>query len=70
MTQPKHFVPKRRLQILDYETRDGKRCNASEGEKTGRTEPREDPHRDTWVNNFVTRLAALVRSIGDGHGCL
>jgi hypothetical protein len=61
MTMPEHVSLKRRLQILDDETRDGIRVNAHAREKTGR----EDTCEDTWVNNFVTRLTALVRSIGN-----
>jgi hypothetical protein len=60
MTLPDHVLKKRRLQIMDDETRDGDRLDARTHEKTGHQDPRED----IWVNNFVTRFTALVRSIG------
>jgi hypothetical protein len=43
---------KRRLQILDDETRDGRPFNACARE-------------DGWVENFTARLADLIRKIGD-----
>jgi hypothetical protein len=58
MTLPKHTLQKRRLQILDDETRDGDRLNARAHEDSRARE-------DTRVNNFVARLAALIRNIGN-----
>jgi hypothetical protein len=49
--QPEQNSSKRRLQILDDETRDGREFNAR---------AQEDP----WVKNFMARLAGLVRRIG------
>jgi hypothetical protein len=51
MTLPEKHSSKRRLQILDDETRDAPRFNAR-------------AHEDTWVKNFLARLAGLVRRIG------
>jgi hypothetical protein len=51
MTLPEQNSSKRRLQILDDETRDAPRFN-------------ERAHEDTWVKNFMARLAGLVREIG------
>jgi hypothetical protein len=58
MTLPKHDLQKRRLQILDDETNDGRRCNAQAHEDARLSQ-------DGWVNNFVTRLAALIRNTGN-----
>jgi hypothetical protein len=52
MMAPEQQLLKRRLQILDDETRDGHPSNARARE-------------DTWVENFIARLAGLVRKIGD-----
>jgi hypothetical protein len=55
MALPEQHLPKkRRLQILDDETRDGHRFNGREG----------GVHEDNWTSNFVARLAGLVRKIG------
>jgi hypothetical protein len=51
MTLHEQHLPKRRPQILDDETRDGHSLNICARE-------------DTWVENFVARLAELVRKIG------
>ena len=50
-------APKRRLQILDDETRDAPRFNAS---------ARDDASASAviWVRDFIARLAASARSIG------
>lgn len=56
MMLPKHDLQKRRLQILDDETRDVRRCNARALE--------DAKSQDNWVNNFVTRLATLIRNTG------
>jgi hypothetical protein len=48
---------KRRLQILDDETRDAPRFNL--GALDGMPES-----EDLWVRNFMARLAASVRSLG------
>jgi hypothetical protein len=58
MTLPEQVLPKRRLQILDDETRDGNGFNAHAPEDSRARE-------DTWANNFVARLAALIRNIGN-----
>jgi hypothetical protein len=47
-------LPKRRLQILDDETRDGPRVGAAV----------PDANDEIWVTSFINRLAASVRSIG------
>jgi hypothetical protein len=61
MTLPKHDLQKRRLQILDDETRDGRRCNAHEDARIAHEDAKS---QDSWVNNFVTRLATLIRNTG------
>ncbi len=58
MTLPEQVLPKRRPQILDDETRDGDGFNAHAHDDSRARE-------DTWVNNFVARLAALIRNIGN-----
>jgi hypothetical protein len=50
-------LPRRRLQILDDETRDGHRFNVR-----GDQDP--SAHADIWVRNFIAGLAGLVRKIG------
>ena len=55
MTLPPHASPKRRLQILDDETRDAPRYDPGDGG----SEP-----EDIWVRDFIVRLAATVRSMG------
>ena len=57
MTVPASASRKRRLQILDDETRDGPQFNP--GATDGRSAP-----QDIWVDNFIARLAASVRSLG------
>ena len=52
MISPEQHLLKRRLQILDDETRDGHPFNARAREAS-------------WVENFMARLAGLVRKIGD-----
>jgi hypothetical protein len=52
MISSEQHLPKRRLQILDDETRDGHSLNMLAPE-------------DTWVENFIARLAQLVRKIGN-----
>ena len=51
---PHPILPKRRLQILDDETRDGPRSE----------DPAPDANEDAWVTSFINRLAASVRSMG------
>jgi len=51
MTLPEPHSPRRRLQILDDETRDVQLFNARQ-------------HEDAWVTNFIARLAGLVRKVG------
>ena len=48
---------KRRLQILDDETRDAPRF------KSGRVTAMSASLEDLWVRNFMARLAASVRSL-------
>jgi hypothetical protein len=57
MALPEQPLLRRRLQILDDETRDG-RFNVPEHENTW-------AHVDTWIRSFMARLAGLVRKIGD-----
>lgn len=57
MTVPAPASPKRRLQILDDETRDAPRFNPGAHDGMSASE-------DLWVRNFMTRLAASVRSLG------
>jgi hypothetical protein len=52
MMAPEQHLLKRRRQILDDETRDGHSLNILAPE-------------DTWVENFIARLAELVRKIGN-----
>ena len=57
MTVPAPASRKRRLQILDDETRD--RPHLNPGAPDGRS-----ASQDIWVDNFMARLAASVRSLG------
>ena len=57
MTLPTPALPKRRLQILDDETRDAPRFNASAQDVTSAS-------KDIWVRDFIVRLAASVRGLG------
>ena len=63
MTLPEHILIKRRLQIPDEKIRRPQRFDAREPEDTWL---HRDTHEDSWVTNFVTRLAGLVRNIGSG----
>jgi hypothetical protein len=54
MALPEQHLPRRRLQILDDDTRDRHRFNMRE----------VDLHEDSWTSNFAARLAGLVRKIG------
>jgi hypothetical protein len=56
MTLPEQLSLKRRRQILDDETEDSRRFDASEYEGTWMPE-------DSWVKSFVARLAQLIRNI-------
>ena len=49
---------KRRLQILDDETRDAARFNPGAPDGMSASE-------DPWVRNFMARLAASLRKLGD-----
>jgi hypothetical protein len=51
---PNTALPKRRLQIVDDETRDGPRIDAAA----------PDANEDIWVTGFIARLAASIRGIG------
>jgi len=67
MTLPEHALLRRRRQILDDETQDAHRFNASEPPDTSGhqdTLHQDTWHPDTWTRNFVDRLAGLVRKIG------
>jgi hypothetical protein len=58
MTLPEQRLLKRRLQILDDETRDGHGFDVREHENIW-------AHADMWIRSFMARLAGLVRKIGD-----
>jgi hypothetical protein len=60
MTLPEHILIKRRLQIPD-KIRRPQRFDAREPEDTSL---HRDTHEDSWVTNFITRLAGLVHNIG------
>jgi hypothetical protein len=67
MTLPEHALPRRRRQILDDETQDARRVNASEPlDASGHQDTlhQEALHPDAWTRDFVDRLAILVRKIG------
>jgi hypothetical protein len=57
MALPEQHLQRRRLQILDDETRDGHGFNVHEYEDTW-------VHEDSWVKDFIARLTGLVRKIG------
>ena len=57
MTRPEQLALKRRRQILDDETADSRRFDASEYEGTWMPE-------DSWVKSLVARLAQRFRNIG------
>ncbi|MES2198276.1 MAG: hypothetical protein V4517_27975 [Pseudomonadota bacterium] len=57
MTIPATASPKRRLQILDDETRDAPRFNPDAQGSMSAAE-------DLWVKDFMSRLSASVRSLG------
>jgi len=64
---PEHALPKRRRQILDDETQDAHRFNASEpSDASGHPDTlhQDALHPDAWAKDFVDRLAVLVRKIG------
>ena len=56
MTVPAPASRKRRLQILDDETRDAPRFNPGAHDVSA--------SEDLWVRNFMARLVASVRSLG------
>ena len=56
MTLP-NAAPRRRLQILDDETRDAERFNPGTGARNSESD-------DIWVREFIARLIASVRSVG------
>jgi hypothetical protein len=60
MTLPEHIL-NRRLQTPDQKTRRPQRFDAREPEDTPL---HEDTHEDSWVTNFMTRLAGLIHNIG------
>jgi hypothetical protein len=67
MTPPEHALPKRRRQILNDETQDALRFNASEPADASLhqdTLHQDALHPDAWTRDFVDRLAILVRKIG------
>ena len=57
MTVPVPESRKRRLQILDDETRDAPRSNPGAHDGMPASE-------DPWVRKFIARLAASVRNLG------
>ena len=54
---PDRALPKRRLQILDDETRDGHRSGARRHQDMPAQEGR-------WVTALIARLAGMFRNIG------
>jgi hypothetical protein len=64
MTLPEPHVPTRRRQILDDQTGGTRRFNAREYEDTWADGDSSIPP-DAWVKNFVDRLAARIRSMGE-----
>jgi hypothetical protein len=67
MTLPEHALLRRRRQILDDETQDAPRFNASEPADASVHPDTLHPdtlHPDAWTRDFVDRLAILVRKIG------
>jgi hypothetical protein len=62
MTLPEHALLRRRRQILNDDTQDALRFNASEpSDASGQP---HTLHPDAWTSDFVDRLAFLVRKIG------
>jgi hypothetical protein len=59
-------LPRRRRQILDDETQDALRFNASEPADALHQDALHTDalHTDAWTRDFVDRLAILVRKIG------
>jgi hypothetical protein len=64
MTLPEPHVPTRRRQILDDQTGGTQRFNAREYEVTWADGDNSVPP-DAWVKNFVNRLAARIREMGE-----
>ncbi|MDO9060271.1 MAG: hypothetical protein Q7U92_14795 [Bradyrhizobium sp.] len=60
MTVPAPAPCKRRLQILDDETRDATRFDPGAHVEMSASE-------DAWVRDFMVRLAASVRNLGRGQ---
>lgn len=73
MTLPEHVLLKRRLQILDDTTRDERRSDerAIQSEDTSEdalknmseNTSEDTSSEDSWVKNFMGRLAGLVRHL-------
>jgi hypothetical protein len=64
MKQPESHTPTRRRQILDDQTGGTHRFNAREYEDTWADGDSLVPP-DAWVKNFVERLAARIRGMGE-----
>jgi hypothetical protein len=64
MTLPEPHVPTRRRQIPDDQTGGTPRFNAREYEDAWADGDSSIP-ADAWVKNFVDRLAARIRSMGE-----
>jgi hypothetical protein len=62
MTLPEPLLPKRRRQILDDETADTHRFDASKYEGSWKHEVLW-ADEDRWINSFMTRLAGLIRNM-------
>jgi hypothetical protein len=52
MSLPERASPKRRLQILDDETRDGRQRENAPAQF------------GSWARSFIARMAGLIRTIG------
>jgi hypothetical protein len=61
MTTPEPHLPTRRRQILDDRTGEAERINAHEYEDAWDS----SIPGDAWVKDFVGRLAARIRSLGE-----
>jgi hypothetical protein len=52
MSLPERALPRRRLQILDDETRDGRQHENAPAQLDG------------WARSFIVRITGLIRTIG------
>ncbi len=51
MTTPERLLARRRRQIMDDETGEPRELHTTE-------------HEDSWVRDFIARLAEVIRSMG------